>query len=285
MICYVILHYQAIEETKTCINSIRANTKDAYKIIIVDNASPNKSGKELQREYKSSEDVIVVLNDANSGFAKGNNIGFKKAKSFCPDYIVVLNSDIELTSDDFVFKLENAYQRYNFDVLGPDRYSTQQGYHQNPQKDVNFTLKELKRIKIKLYWKNKLKWLLKIKYSLLKQSAEQKIVEKDFKNVQLGKILHGAFYVFSKKFIDTHTECFYPGTFMYYESYILSYLGDRENLTFLYYPDILVKHHEDASTNATYNDQYKKSVFINRCLLDSCEEFIKVMKDKTIKLG
>ena len=72
---------------------------------------------------------------------------------------------------------------------------------------------------------------------------------------------------------------------MYYESYILHFLGMRENMIFLYYPNIQVEHHEDVSTDMTYNTIYKKSIFTNKCLLDSCEEFIKIQKNENIRIG
>lgn len=285
MICYVILHYQVINETKICVNTIKANTSDNYHIVIVDNDSPNGSGKKLKAEYIDDKSITVILNSNNSGFAKGNNIGYREAKKFDPDYVVVLNSDVEITQFDFCERVNKSYQKYKFDVLGPDIYSTRTNSHQNPQRNSNYTLEELQKKEKNLHFKNNFKFLLKIKYSLLHKKATQEIHENDYKTLQKGKVLHGACYVFSRKFVDKHNNCFYPGTFMYYESYILHYLGMREGLNFLYDPSIVVKHHEDASTNAAYNDQYKKSVFVNKCLLDSCRAFINIMNDKDAKIG
>lgn len=47
-VAFVILHYQAIEMTIKCINSLY-KTFDISEnfIVVVDNASPNKSGNEL----------------------------------------------------------------------------------------------------------------------------------------------------------------------------------------------------------------------------------------------
>lgn len=284
MICYVILHYQAIEETETCVTTIKTNTTDDFRVIIVDNASPNGSGKILQDEYNADAGVTVILSKENSGFAKGNNLGYKKAKKFNPDFVVVLNSDVEITQPDFCERLSGAYQNYGFDVLGPDIYSTKGNYHQNPQRETNYTLDELRVAEKNLKFKDRLKFLLKIKYSILHKTAKQEIRKNDYKSIQIGKVLHGACYVFSKKFIEKHDNCFYPGTFMYYESYILHYLGMKEGMVFLYDPDVVVKHHEDASTNTTYNDQYKKSIFVNKCLLDSCRAFINVMNDRTTRI-
>ena len=164
MICYVILHYQAIEETETCVETIKENTDRDYHIVIVDNDSPNKSGKKLQLEYENDDHITVLLNKDNSGFALGNNKGYKEAKKYDPNYIVVLNSDVEITQSDFCERLDDAYLKYHFDVLGPDIYSTRTNSHQNPQRKKNYTLDELKKEERNLLFKNKFKFLLKIGY-------------------------------------------------------------------------------------------------------------------------
>lgn len=285
MICYVILHYQAIEETKKCIKSIEKNTTSDYKVIIVDNASPNKSGMILEKEYAENNNIDIIISNNNLGFAKGNNLGYKLAKKYDPDYIIILNSDIVISQEDFCSRIDYAYNKYNFDVLGPDIYSTKMKYHQNPQRENNFTINELLKKERNLYFKNRFKFLLKIKYSFLHNNAKDDVHQNNYKDVQIGKVLHGACYIFSKKFINKYDECFYPGTFMYYESYILHYLGMKDDLVFLYYPDIVVYHQEDASTNETYNNQYKKSVFVNKCLLDSCREYIKLIRNESCHRG
>lgn len=89
-IVFVILHYMTPEYTKKCVESIqcRLDTKK-YKIIIVDNASPDKSGQMLATLYKSSEDVDVVLLEENCGFAKGNNIGIKlSCEKYNPKFVM-----------------------------------------------------------------------------------------------------------------------------------------------------------------------------------------------------
>ena len=43
MTAFVILHYRAIDTTRSCVKSIRALAGDKH-IVIVDNASPNGTG-------------------------------------------------------------------------------------------------------------------------------------------------------------------------------------------------------------------------------------------------
>ena len=277
MIGFVILHYQAIDETKECVNSIKKNVDGNKRIVIVDNASPNQTGKELDFFYKEDSEVDILLLEENKGFAKGNNIGFNYVKRYNPNYVVVLNSDTLLLKDNFVSQLETAYKKYSFDILGPDIYSTKTKSHQNPQNDKNYSLDELYKLRKKLLFKKKFKFLLWLKYFFNGKSRET-ISEKNYKEIQTGKILHGSFYVFSKKFIDIHTECFYNETFMYFESYLLHYYGMKNNLILLYYPMIQIVHHEDASTDLTYTKQYQKSIFVNDCLYDSCQKYIQILE-------
>ena len=63
------------------------------------------------------------------------------------------------------------------------------------------------------------------------------------------------------------------------------YLAQMENLHMVYEPAIQVLHHEDVATNLSYTSRYSKSVFVNKCLLDSCEAFIEVMQDRTKMIG
>ena len=284
MIAFIILHFQAIEETNRCVESIQFNVAGEKKIIIVDNASPNQSGPQLKKYYEEDTDVLVLLNGKNEGFARGNNIGYKECKKYHPDFIVVLNSDTLILQPNFADRITEAFSKYQFDVLGPDIISTKTRLHQNPQRDRNFNLHELEKKRRWLIFKNANKWAVWLKYALSKSKTKNIKSNNNHTDIQIGKVLHGAFYVFSRKFIEKHSCCFYDNTFMYYESYILHYLGMKEDMVFLYYPAIQVFHIEDASTDFTYRTQYRKSVWTNRCLLDSCTEFIRLQKDKTVKL-
>lgn len=120
-IVFVILHYMTPEYTKKCVESIqcRLDTKK-YKIIIVDNASPDKSGQMLATLYKSSEDVDVVLLEENCGFAKGNNIGIKlSCEKYNPKFVIVTNNDTELLSTNLFSQLCEDYNQNQFSLLGP----------------------------------------------------------------------------------------------------------------------------------------------------------------------
>lgn len=68
----------------------------SYEVIIVDNASPDGSGAELQTRYVGNETVKVILSDENLGFGGANNLGFGESRG---RNIFLLNPDTVLQND------------------------------------------------------------------------------------------------------------------------------------------------------------------------------------------
>lgn len=104
---FVILHYNTFTDTIECIDSIKkyisARSRD---IIVVDNCSPDSSGSLLKLKYAEDDEVQVLMNSENLGFARGNNVGFKYAKERGADFIVMLNNDTLLLDNSFCYQVE-----------------------------------------------------------------------------------------------------------------------------------------------------------------------------------
>lgn len=85
----IIINYNTFEYTKNCLDSIFKNLSDGnFEIIVVDNASPDGSGKRLREIYQNK--VKFILNPKNSGFGAANNLAAKMAQG---DFLWFLNSD------------------------------------------------------------------------------------------------------------------------------------------------------------------------------------------------
>jgi len=109
----VILHYQVSDVLRKCLQSLDCFVKDiSYEVLVVDNASPDDSWKVLIHEFPN---IQFISNAENLGFAKGNNVGIKKAKG---EYLLLLNPDTELESDDLRKVLDFAKSKPNFGCLG-----------------------------------------------------------------------------------------------------------------------------------------------------------------------
>ncbi len=290
MICFVILHYIVTDETIRCVNSIMENINTDKHIIIVDNASPNSSYNKLKTYYSNEKDVTVIQTSKNLGFARGNNYGYSFAiQHFNPEFVVIMNNDMEIVQKDFFNEILMSFNKYHYYIMGPDIYSTSKNYHQNPQRRKKPTKIDLRISYLKLWLKDKLKFIIALKWSVFgkvfKRKDEKKVGREKGGNAFIDQpvvnpLLHGSCYIFSFLFIQKHPdECFFNKTFMYMEAEILYYLAIRNHEMMLYWPYAKVLHHEDIATNAEYKSQYKKSIFTIKCLLQSTKEFLKLMKD------
>ncbi|MDF1584654.1 MAG: glycosyltransferase family 2 protein [Methyloprofundus sp.] len=96
LVYVIILNYCSFEDTIDCINKIRENTYNNYKILVLDNNSPDLSGPKLKENFPQSE---FIQFKKNTGYAGGNNLGIRIALENNADYIFILNPDIRLTTD------------------------------------------------------------------------------------------------------------------------------------------------------------------------------------------
>ena len=283
MVCFVILHYMALEETIQCVESILNNIEGDKKVIVVDNCSPNNTGADLEKRYAGSGNVDVLQTGKNLGFAKGNNFGYGYAvQNYDPDFVVVMNNDMEIRQQDFISRMEKSWEEHRFAVMGPDIYSTKKKYHQNPQTRKMPTRKDLESSCRNLELKDKLSFLIALKwkiYALMgRKPAEEKRAENYVDHVVEDPLLHGSCYIFSRDFTVRHPqECFYPETFMYLEAEILCYQCRRDGEKMIYDPGLKVDHHEDVATDLEYHKQSRKSIFTIKCMLQSTRAFLALM--------
>lgn len=93
----IVLNWNNYPDTKNCLESLQQATYPDLKIVVVDNASADGSGKRLQQEF---EQHAFVFNEANLGFARGCNRGIRVAleDQHCA-YVFLINNDAVITPD------------------------------------------------------------------------------------------------------------------------------------------------------------------------------------------
>lgn len=285
-IVFVVLHYLTTDDTIECVTSIRQCCADSdYQIIIVDNASPNKSGKQLMEKYKQDKDVDLLILEKNLGFARGNNVGIAYAREkYNPKYIVTLNNDIVLLQKNTIELIENEFHESKFAVLGPMIYTADGKCNDNPGVDKPLSLHELEK-KIDDYKRNCFlcRWKLRKIYAIwteLKNRTNKTSIKGDIHKQYLYREyniqLHGCFLCFSKEYFK-HFNGFYPETFLYMEEDILFYLTRQKKLTTVYLPELKVFHKEDSSSNAAWKSSRKRDINKARYVLESAEKFKKLL--------
>lgn len=83
----VIVSYNTENLLDACLSSVFKQTRCAFEVIVIDNASTDESLQIVRSKYP---DVVLVSNDQNVGFAAANNQGFAIAKG-CQ--VLMLNPD------------------------------------------------------------------------------------------------------------------------------------------------------------------------------------------------
>ncbi len=268
----VILHYNQEEVTVRYVDDLcRISAQDAdIRIYVVDNASPDKSGARLATRYRGNPKVRVICSEDNLGFSKGNNLGIKAAeREFAPELFVISNNDIFI--EDFMFwdKLISCYRKSEFAVMGPDIYSVQKGFSQSPIRDRSLKNEEL-GVELKTL-KSRLRFMKAV--SALHMYKPLRAIRRIFRRESMARkgiqptvmrenvVIHGAFFVLSRKYLDVYPDGLYPNLFLYMEEDALAIRCRVANLNILYDPELRVLHYDGVSTSSVETDPARKYLF------------------------
>lgn len=112
----VILTHNALEYTRTCLQSVLLHTDPSHEVILVDNGSSDGTTETLQQIVLSRPGTRLILNEENRGFAAGNNQGLAAARG---KHIILLNSDTVVTAGWLDRLVEAAEDNPRAGLLGP----------------------------------------------------------------------------------------------------------------------------------------------------------------------
>jgi len=110
----VIVNYQGLPLLKKCLESIETHLRGRlkYEVWVVDNASTDGSPEWLREHAAATPHLHVILNTANLGFARANNLALRRIAG---EFVLLLNSDAFLIDDSvlagiaFLEKNPNAF--------------------------------------------------------------------------------------------------------------------------------------------------------------------------------
>jgi hypothetical protein len=86
----VVLNWNNLPDTIECLESLRAVTYPALRLLVVDNGSTDGSEAALRARFPGLD---VLQTGENLGFAGGNNAGIRRAFSDGTDHVLLLNND------------------------------------------------------------------------------------------------------------------------------------------------------------------------------------------------
>lgn len=115
----VIVNLNTKDLTIGCLRSIEKEAKDvSFEVLLTDNGSTDGSVeafKKIKSEKFWENRFTLILNDTNTGYAKANNQGIKKAKG---KYILLLNNDTVVHKNALQNLLKFADKTPNAGVVG-----------------------------------------------------------------------------------------------------------------------------------------------------------------------
>ena len=89
----VIVNFNGLHHLKKCLPSVFRQNYPEYEVIVVDNASTDKSIEFLEKVYSQ---VVLIRNQENLGYSGAINAGLRQASG---EYLAVLNQDTEVEPD------------------------------------------------------------------------------------------------------------------------------------------------------------------------------------------
>jgi len=104
----IIVHYGNVDKTKECLTSVFSQSVLPEKIIVVDNSG----------NLQKMENIIILKQNENRGFARAVNIGIKKAIELGFERFLIMNNDVYL-SKNFLSKIEKITQYQENVIIVP----------------------------------------------------------------------------------------------------------------------------------------------------------------------
>ena len=239
-VAVVILNYVNYKETFKCTESVLLQKDVDFEIIIVDNGSFNDAYKKLGDKYKNNPLIHILKANKNYGFAKGNNIGIYYArKKLLADFVLLLNSDIELIQQNYISLLISK-MRTNIAVIGSSIIQKNGIFEGNYCDYTEFpdTLFFYLELFCGYYGFN----CLSKKFSRLLLRTKKR------------EILHGSCFMLTHYFFR-HYKLLYSKTFLYGEEILLYIYCKNKGLKQLMVKEAVVLHKGKQSSKYLYNNR------------------------------
>jgi GT2 family glycosyltransferase len=120
LVSIVIANKDHLSDLAKCIESINfKSTYDNYEIIIVENNSTDKELFEYYDTLNQIRNISVVKYEGEFNYSAINNLGASNAKG---EYIILLNNDTQIITDDWIEELLMYAQRDDVGAVGGKLY-------------------------------------------------------------------------------------------------------------------------------------------------------------------
>ena len=123
MLYLIIPVFNRWRYTRACLDSLRAQTNQDFRVVVVDDGSTDETAAALARAYP---EVEVVTGTGSLFWTAGVNRGIERALALGADRVLTLNNDV-LTAPDFVAQMLAAAAKNPRAVLGALEFDADTG--------------------------------------------------------------------------------------------------------------------------------------------------------------
>lgn len=114
----IILNWNGLSDTIECLTSVLLIKNMPIEIILVDNGSTKAEQEKLQYLYGDHNDITLILNKENRGFARGTDDIVKEImqRDEVPEFIALLNNDTVVV-DSWIKSLVDTAKEHKADII------------------------------------------------------------------------------------------------------------------------------------------------------------------------
>lgn len=112
----IILNYNSADVLSCCLSSVFRVNFPNFEVIVVDNNSQDGSLETARSQFPRCH---CIKNSVNLGYSAGNNVGIKFTLDHGADWVLLLNSDTEVTPDFLSRLMETAHKFPRAGILSP----------------------------------------------------------------------------------------------------------------------------------------------------------------------
>jgi GT2 family glycosyltransferase len=123
MLYIIIPVFNRWHYTRECLESLRQQTSQDFRTVVVDDGSTDETAAALARDYP---EVEVVTGDGNLFWTAGVNAGIRRALALGADRVMTLNNDV-VAAPDFVAQMLAAADKHPTAVLGALEFDANTG--------------------------------------------------------------------------------------------------------------------------------------------------------------
>lgn len=247
---FVVLNYLNYQETLDCVASIARLPCDNWRIVVVDNDSPNDSFAVLRARFADDRRISVLQSGRNGGYSFGNNVGIAALRREGIVDVLIATSDTRVEDDALLQRCAEA-KAAGVAVLGPYVRDPNDA-PQNPM-EARLSLRYIAALHLGVAWDALRRLLARTGLRSTLQMGVPDSVRSQASVAGAGLVdvymVHGCFLYLSEHYLREF-PLLDEDIFMYGEEDLIAYNCLRKQLRMAYDPQMRV-HHRDAKSTRT----------------------------------